>query len=550
MAIPPIRPYSHSQGPTSPEPLPGASEPGLSASELTPVQIGEVIEAAMQEAAQARNAKLAQLSVEIRAQVEGFEQFLMNNFQEAALTHARLEKEAFRPGSNLSSHSSAELSNPDSPLGNSRRSSPADSGFPSASGVRAGRADSGGSSISSGSTDISVRLSDSAELIHGLIDNCASAFPNLPICKDWFSMCWSLGKPDLGGQLPSDEEINRSILFLKEQILNRCVNGCFFNDHANRILERNKGALINWASQGALSIADIREAAIGLITPSSERESHVRGRVPMEAQLEVQLTNGENLFFSLYFKPRDARVDEAVIRAFQYLNNDLTPVEKSSQARLPYLVIWNEDSLPFPISMWECVPGKPDKGKRCAERVVAEVVNPKEKGILTEQLHYLEAVCKYLGVSDLHYENIIFIDLGTDHPKIYAVDLESMQPGNATGLMERSSTTVIPELTAAERNVLDQCKAHLFTLPVRYVPLPTALFLGALQDPRSFVEIAKDLIHKAVSDGYQLSVSIDELRSLVLLDVINNDVPCLVILGDDVFYVAEDGNKMIAHKGR
>jgi hypothetical protein len=167
----------------------------------------------------------------------------------------------------------------------------------------------------------------------------------------------------------------------------------------------------------------------------------------------------------------------------------------------------------------------------------------------------LEAVCRELGVSDLHRENLI-VRSTTPTPssflgELVPIDLESLQCGKGTGMFDLRFQP--PRLSDQELGLIKQCSKRLQDVRVRYVPVGTGDFEGALSDYRYCAVLAKSIIQQMKYDGYSLIETKGSLTGmkehiefLILQDLVRGDIPYCVMHGEMIYW--EPQHEVIAKK--
>lgn len=163
--------------------------------------------------------------------------------------------------------------------------------------------------------------------------------------------------------------------------------------------------------------------------------------IPLDVQIGIRFLPGEthnggrktvligykdesNQMQIFVYKPRDARVDKAVIDTFHNINN-LPSHQKSSQVLLPEYKIIN-----FPgdnASIWEYIPGdnltRKNKPPEPAGSFIAEHGNEE----LKIKLVRLDDILSLMNISDIHGENVIIKkDVIGNIVDIVPVDLENV----------------------------------------------------------------------------------------------------------------------------
>ena len=353
-----------------------------------------------------------------------------------------------------------------------------------------------------------------------VITDFLSENKELKITKEWFSDWWKVDSIDGYKQ-------DISLRFTKEQMLNRCVDQLCFLKDARVAIEKNKPLIVETFCRQDASISNPEQVAFELFPHGAE--THNRGKVPIKISFQL---NGSELF-SVFFKPRDAQIDAKVIEVFRSLNQ-LPAEQRSLNIDLPNYRIINLTHQGHPFSLWEFIDGQHLNGQT-ANDVIQTFPNTPEKDRLVLQLSRLESVCKFLNISDLHLENIIFFHLGHDDSKIFLIDLESLQPGMSTGLFTHDPE--IPPFTRKEQELLEACKEGLNEVYARFVPIPTSHFLAGLTRCDSFTMMADFVVESIQKKGYSLSIPKEELEWMILTDFLHNDVPYLTEYKSNIYYV-------------
>lgn len=354
----------------------------------------------------------------------------------------------------------------------------------------------------------------------------------LGVMPEFFSDWWQLGRIDGHKQ-------ELSLKFMEEQLINRCLNQICFLNGIQTIVEEKKAEIIGTFYPGDPDGLDLKQVSFKLFPHGSE--THNRGKVPVK----IVFALGEVELFSVFFKPRDAQVDANVIQTFHDLNA-LSLEEKSSNIDLPTYTIINMVYGNQCLSFWEFIEGKHLHGHSADEAIQGLPSSPEEKKSLYNQLLRLQSVCKFLNISDLHLENLIFTHLGEGNAQVIPIDLESIQPGNATGLF-----AVEPEFspfTETEIALLEKGKASIGEVPVRFVPIPTSHFLAGLTRYDSFISMARFVSQSIQRKNYIFCIQQAELEWLVLNDFLHNDVPYLTEYQSQIYYGPIDEGNVIARR--
>ncbi len=266
-------------------------------------------------------------------------------------------------------------------------------------------------------------------------------------------------------------------------------------------------------------------------------ETHRGGKV---ATRVACLCNGQETG-KLFYKPRDAIIDASVIQLFQDINN-LPQDEQHPRPSLPVYKIMNCQSHDgTPASIWEYIEGgHPDVN-------VEDFVQNADERVSACAKH-MESVCRVLGVSDLHRENVIVRSTTPTTAsflcEIVPVDLESLQIGKGTGMFDLKFQP--PPLSDQEHRLIDQCREGIKAVQIRYVPVDTGAFEGALSDYRQCIPLKDSIIKQLTTDGYRLQESRERLEFLILQDLVRGDVPYCTMQGEMIYW--EPQHEVIAKK--
>jgi hypothetical protein len=260
-------------------------------------------------------------------------------------------------------------------------------------------------------------------------------------------------------------------------------------------------------------------------------ETHNRGKIATRVVCSYQ---GKEIG-KVFYKPRDATIDIAVIQLFRDINALST--DEHPLPPLPVYKISNcELSDGSKASIWEYIEGKPLGGN--VDDFLQIIMDPEVKARVKASAEHLESVCLALGVSDLHGENIIERSTSPTPTsfkhEIVPVDLENLQFGKDTGMFPLAKQ--LPLLSDQERSLIGRCREQLIDVPVRYVPVGTSHFESALSDYRTYKGITDSIITQMTTDGYNLRVPRERLEFLILHDLGCGDVPYCVVQGKMIYW--------------
>lgn len=362
-----------------------------------------------------------------------------------------------------------------------------------------------------------------------LIDQIIFSHPSLKLSKELFSDWRTLHKVEKTQRI-------LSLSFTQEQIINRCVNSINYENEVRHNLDKNKRKIIDEFYQGGLDTSDLTKITFKLHPP--DFETHNRGKVAIRITFSLE----DNFLFDIYYKPRDASIDEAIISLFRKINQ-LPNDQKSQNVDLPtYKIINMKNDESF--SIWEFVDGEKKEGV-AASAFIKGLPDSSEKQILHQKLLRLESICSNLGLSDLHLSNLVFTNLKQENPAIVPIDLESIQSNSETGLFDEKPMN-LPNLTETENNLLKDFKKEIDNIPFRFVPIPTSHFLGGLTRCGSFIRLALEIQQSILNKDYQFVMKREELEWLVLNDLLHNDVPFLTECHSTIYYGPQRENRIVA----
>jgi hypothetical protein len=333
----------------------------------------------------------------------------------------------------------------------------------------------------------------------------------------------------------SEAELTGNVNFFKEQLLNAVVNRNLHVKNIKATFDQHMKAIAATFFQGT---------PFNRVEPFPQRgETHNGGKI---ATRVVCYNNDGQKIGTLFYKPRDATIDEAVVQLFRDINN-LPQDEQNPRPSLPEYKIMNFPS--HDRSIWEYIEGEP---------LDVDVHYLVEAGIeerVRVSVEHLESVCRALGVSDLHHDNLIKRRTATSptsfQNEIVPIDLESIQSGKDTGMFDLSFPP--PRLTDQELSLIKQCSKRLKDIRVRYVPVGTGDFEGALSDYRYCKVLANSIIQQMKDDGYRPIETKDSLTGmeehiefLILQDLVRGDIPYCVMHGEMIYW--EPQHELIAKK--
>ncbi|NGX59930.1 MAG: hypothetical protein KR126chlam3_01090 [Chlamydiae bacterium] len=366
------------------------------------------------------------------------------------------------------------------------------------------------------------------ETMKEFMQKLSQKFQELGVTREFFSDWWQLSRIEKAMR-------ELSLQFMEEQLLHRCVNRLDYLRETQVIIGEKKEEIIQRFYQGDHGRLDAKHVTFQFFPHGSE--THNRGKVPVKISF---FSEGHEIF-SVFFKPRHAHIDKRVVQLFQELNS-LPKEQKSSDVALPTYTIVNSELGSQRFSLWEFIDGVHLHGQT-AEDAIGLLPSIEEKKRLLAQLLRLESVCKFLNISDLHSDNLVFFHLGNADSQVIPIDLESIQPGNPTGLFRTTPTT--PPFTDREKTLIENCKREFENIPTRFVPIPTSHFLAGLTRCDSFIQMANFVV-TSLQINNTLHISSEELEWYVLTDFLHNDVPFLIEKNNSIYYCMADQEILIA----
>lgn len=356
----------------------------------------------------------------------------------------------------------------------------------------------------------------------------------LKLSKDHFSGWWLLKNCQDKLRL-----INSS--FLKEQLINRCINYFLFYKKSKEIISEIIPFIFKEFAPSCVYTSDVTFEIEVL-----GQETHKRGKNVLKVIFSLENKN----LFSISYKPREALNDKRVMKLFDDLNQ-LDVSEKSIDAHLGVRKIVNHCWNGEEFSLWEFAEGVTYESVASATIEYKFPHTTLQGKRLYSQLCRLESICSCIRLSDLHGGNIVFskVERLEDDIQIFAIDLENFQfiPGGRTGLFEQYPVLPKPK-EGRELRLLDQFNDETRSIPFRFIPLDTGVFLGSLSFCSSFKGTREDLMKMLNQLEFKMIIGPDSLEWYILNDFIHNDVPFLTQNQDKLYYWTPDGLINIASK--
>ena len=178
----------------------------------------------------------------------------------------------------------------------------------------------------------------------------------------------------------------------------------------------------------------------------------------------------------IVFKPRNAAIDVRIMKLFYDIN-------KVNKRQLGIYNIITCDRY----SLWDYI----DSPEKQSYQNPSDYAN--QKGIFditkkqrTENLKFLNTISKRIGLTDLHYENVIY-----KYNMFYPIDLESINYGDVTGLYG-NELGEIGRLNKATWKLINKFITDIFYIPYRYVPIGTAVLSNYIEGHNSIEDLIGD----------------------------------------------------------
>ncbi|MBS0649462.1 MAG: DUF4135 domain-containing protein [Verrucomicrobia bacterium] len=353
----------------------------------------------------------------------------------------------------------------------------------------------------------------------------------------------NISRSDLPFQDPNLEPpFNFTFEVYSESWLNAIVNRTFYINEINLNVQNNRDFLFEKFNIPL-------EAPVGNFFP--EGETHNGGKKTV--LIGFKTANGIK---KLVYKPRDARVDKAIVELFVRLNG-LDEKERSSKLPLPEYKItnWKNNQA----SIWEFIPG-PNLGRKGKiPQKASSFVESQNNDELKIKLVRLDDILKLLHVSDLHGENVIMKKEGEKYLDIVPIDLENVfikpnrdiptKLGGQEIRIELERNGLYKGLTQAEKKLTEELKQEMSKFSVRYLPLGTTDF-GKLTGDLNNIDLLYNNLERACSaDGIELDKGqIEIIKGAFILDILNNDIPFFTEKEGNLYYGLPEKNMVIGRR--
>lgn len=222
--------------------------------------------------------------------------------------------------------------------------------------------------------------------------------------------------------------------------------------------------------------------------------------------------------YKVVYKPRLAETEFAIIELFKRLNT----LGKSPYLLPVYKILPCEGGYSF----WEYISGEP-----LVDDAVTHIQKVESQDRAREALHFLHTICKRIGVTDLHCQNILFDRRTTQW---IPIDMEVIKPGHNTGLYGHGAEPALQELDPAIVDQLEQFNRDQQTRLFRVTPLATAVLNQAFlsRDVRRLLTELK----QALANDYELTKDDHFLEQTLATDLKQGDVPIWMQKGERLYY--------------
>ena len=199
---------------------------------------------------------------------------------------------------------------------------------------------------------------------------------------------------------------------------------------------------------------------------------------------------------------------------------------------IPFLPAYKILNLEKEGSLHEYIDGENPRRISAKE----EIDNMEEsdfKSTLTKHLNRLESVCRAIGLTDLHHENILF----TKNGMIVPIDIEAIDLSKETGLFGLEEKAPKFDISNSEEiSLIEIFNNTTKEVPHRFVPLPTNYFEEMISNYEGYMEIAKDLIAALRNGSWKIILDYEILLKLLKLDFSNGDIPYFTIKNNMLYY--------------
>ena len=358
---------------------------------------------------------------------------------------------------------------------------------------------------------------------------------------------------------PEIDEIE--VICFEEMVLNGFVNRCVYEREIRDAFQNESEAI---AEKFGIPIDQIKIKEIEIQTS----ETHNGGKVAAFVELE----NGAKFVY----KPRDAKVDAAVIRSFREINN-LDEEEKSASLDLPTYEIIHCSAQNG--SIWEHVDGEPLQpknqptktntiqrkdqtlGKHVSERMASakKKKNKKhEKAVKREAIRAvrMDRILSRLHVTDLHQDNVLIRQLSREEQEFVPIDLEVIEfPENKhtptdTFLATDSLKTRGKRLTEEERKIIRKYREEIAKCTTRLIPLATQILGENFFSINHHDSIARQFIGNLEALKFDLDEDVEEkIKENMLLDYLNNDIPYFSVENKELYYGLSEAKVGLGGRG-
>lgn len=354
----------------------------------------------------------------------------------------------------------------------------------------------------------------------------------------------------------SSEETPLSFYYYQSQLIHSIINRHEYIKQINDDISHRKLEILQdfFPHQAA----GIRYGEVRFEITFFEADGHLGGKSPA---LITFYSEKFSKLLRLIYKPRAALMDQRIIEKFKQINklNNKDPLHNRNPRRqLPVYDIHSYDNR---FSMWEFIEGE-KLPATSAENFIKNLKSCPGQQKLAYELEAgllrLEAVCREMGISDFHGDNLIL-----SGNQIVPIDLESLQ-SIGTGLYYTNPH--IPEeleVTPQERQeIIKVFLDEKSEIEFRTIIIETGDFEGGSANPAMFNFFFDTVKKQLERKGIFVDAS---LKGLIMRDFLNNDIPyflqrtqqrfiqdasgSLIQEIDEIYYATKNGKVHIGYAG-
>jgi len=304
-----------------------------------------------------------------------------------------------------------------------------------------------------------------------------------------------------------------------------------FLKNVHAISERNKSVILSTLAPGVQAIEDIQIELKVL-----GEETHHGGA----STVLVSFVKSGTMLKKVLYKPRCSETECAILELFKQLN--LEP----DHPKLPEYKILPMESC----SYWEYVEGTHLLSGDAASFLKEFPLTTSERDQAQFNLAYLHSICRSIGISDLHYQNVIF---NRDLLQIIPIDMEVIKHGHATGLFGHHQEGPNRQLSVNVLKRIDRFNSDQKNRVFRNTPVATSVLTDVVSNFKvsGNLELVREARRKIMEGlGNALIVSrimLDNtLEKYLLDDLERGDVPTFSQKGKILYYgtILDDEHKI------